>query len=133
MIYEAAWSEKQVILQNIKIIGIFKIKEKWRIITIYPKNIFKLQTTSDEKYWKTNKRMDLANEQFKWNRTMYASLSTDWQHKISRTTIMKHHQACICEIQCIQQGIYLSTLVAVLDRWNYEILHQNILSKRTSY
>jgi hypothetical protein len=38
---------------------------------------FKLQTTSDEKYWKTNKRMYLANEQFKWNRTMYASLSTD--------------------------------------------------------
>jgi len=45
MIYEAAWSEKQVILQNIKIIGIFKIKEKLRIITIYPKNIlnYKLQ------------------------------------------------------------------------------------------
>jgi len=28
MIYEAAWTEKQVILQNIKLIGIFKIKEK---------------------------------------------------------------------------------------------------------
>jgi len=38
---------------------------------------FKLQTTSDGKYWKTNKKMDLANEQFKWNRTMYASVSTD--------------------------------------------------------
>jgi hypothetical protein len=25
MIYEAAWSEKQVILQNIKVTGIFKI------------------------------------------------------------------------------------------------------------
>jgi hypothetical protein len=37
---------------------------------------FKLQT-SDEKYWKTNKRMELANEQFKWNRIMYGSLSTD--------------------------------------------------------
>jgi len=38
---------------------------------------FKLQTTSDKKYWKTNTKVDLANEQFKWNRTMYASLSTD--------------------------------------------------------
>ena len=45
MIYEAAWTEKQVILQNIKLIGIFKIKEKWWIIIIYPKNTlnYKLQ------------------------------------------------------------------------------------------
>jgi hypothetical protein len=34
---------------------------------------YKLQTTLDEKYWKTNKRMDLATEQFKWNRTTYES------------------------------------------------------------
>jgi hypothetical protein len=73
MIYEAAWSKKQVILQNIKIIDIFKMKDYYHI----PQEHLKLQITSDEKYWKTNKKMDLANEQFKWNRTMYASLSTD--------------------------------------------------------
>jgi hypothetical protein len=100
---------------------------------MYPKNILNYKITSDEKYWKTNTRMDLATEQFKWKRTMYASMSTSQQYKISRTKIMKHHHVCIWEIQCTQQGIHLSTLVAVLDRRNYEILHQNILSKRTNY
>jgi len=37
MIYEAAWSEKQVILQNIKIIGIFKIKENEGLFPYTPR------------------------------------------------------------------------------------------------
>lgn len=44
---------------------------------MYPKNILNYKSTRDEKYWKTNMRMDLATEQFKWNRTMYASMSTE--------------------------------------------------------
>lgn len=47
MTYEAVWSENQVILQNIKIIGIFKIKENEGLLSYFPKNIlnYKLQVT----------------------------------------------------------------------------------------
>jgi len=48
-----------------------------KVYSHIPQEHFKLQTTRDEKYWKTSKKMDLANEQFKWNRKIYASVSTD--------------------------------------------------------
>lgn len=34
---------------------------------------FKLQTTSDEKYWNSNKRIHLATEKFKCNQSTYES------------------------------------------------------------
>jgi hypothetical protein len=37
MTYEAAWSEKQVILQNITTIGIFKIKENEGLLLCIPR------------------------------------------------------------------------------------------------
>jgi hypothetical protein len=37
MTYEAAWSEKQVILQNIKIIGTIKIKENEGLLPYIPR------------------------------------------------------------------------------------------------
>jgi hypothetical protein len=37
MIYEAAWSEEQVILQKIKIIRIFKIKENEGLLPYIPR------------------------------------------------------------------------------------------------
>jgi hypothetical protein len=37
MIYEAACSEKQVILQNIKVTGIFKIKENEGLLPHIPR------------------------------------------------------------------------------------------------